>query len=192
MLARHLEGVSENFDGSARLAEDYMKLARRREQIEEAKTQRAAFLSIREALRVIERPRMIGGPDPLPPAEEIARAAARRRAKARKERKLTERFEEAIRTGALEAPADLDISPGTWDQMLYKYVVERQRNLPNVVDALTAELDNLMRYAPPEELAGYLAVPEENAELYEELRRGVAWITRVLEEADPDSLRLGE
>jgi hypothetical protein len=47
--------------GSERTAQDYMQLARNRSLIEEAKAQRAALLTLREALALIRKPRRHAG-----------------------------------------------------------------------------------------------------------------------------------
>jgi hypothetical protein len=67
----------------------------------------------------------------------------------------------------------------------------RAQNLPNVVDALGHELHILLRHARPEEVGHYLTEstndPEEaehRSRMIENLREGVAWLTRVIEEAE--------
>ena len=53
-----LAWLNENFDGSARVAQTYMRLSRNRQQVEElAKAQRSALLSIDGALRALASPR---------------------------------------------------------------------------------------------------------------------------------------
>jgi hypothetical protein len=51
------EGFCRETCGSERTAQDYMQFARNRSLIEEAKAQRAALLTLREALALIRKPR---------------------------------------------------------------------------------------------------------------------------------------
>lgn len=165
---------------SLRTAQVYMHLARRRDEVEEAKAQSAAPLSIEGVLRVL-------GQQTTPEREQDAR----RRAEERREQRLNERAEYALRTGNYEPPADVQISPGAWDQVLYQATQLRARNIPNVIDALGHELRILLRHARPEEVGRYLAEPgndyddaEARALLAKELREGAAWLARVIEEAE--------
>jgi hypothetical protein len=53
--------LADNFEGSARTAQAYMRVARARKQFEDPKTQRVADLSLREAIKELSTPR----PKPL-------------------------------------------------------------------------------------------------------------------------------
>ncbi len=88
--------VAENFEGSKRTAEIYMRLASRRAELEAAKAQSAAYLSIAGALRSLTAPA-------LPPEEE-QRQEARRVAAVRRQKRLEEWAEYAIRTGNMAPP----------------------------------------------------------------------------------------
>ncbi len=49
--------LADNFEGSARTAQAYMRVARPRKQFEDPKTQRVADLSLREAIKELSTPR---------------------------------------------------------------------------------------------------------------------------------------
>jgi hypothetical protein len=49
--------LADNFEGSARTAQAYMRVARARKQFEDPKTQRVADLSLREAIKELSTPR---------------------------------------------------------------------------------------------------------------------------------------
>jgi len=69
-----LAWLNENFDGSARVAQTYMRLSRNRQQVEElAKAQTSAHLSIDGALRALASPRepaALEAPDEADAGEE--------------------------------------------------------------------------------------------------------------------------
>jgi Mg2+ and Co2+ transporter CorA len=69
-----LAWLNENFDGSARVAQTYMRLSRNRQQVEElAKAQTSAHLSIGGALRALASPRepaALEAPDEADAGEE--------------------------------------------------------------------------------------------------------------------------
>jgi hypothetical protein len=195
------EWVQKNVQGlSVRRAQEYMYLAHGREPLEELKARGSAFSSIQNALEFLRmvrgevrraQPRegVVGpvpGTSPLTPAQEKVLEL-----RERKKRRMLERAEYAIRSGNVAPPADLKISAGAWEQVLYEALKLRKENLPNVIDALGHELHTLIRHARPEEVGRRLAEPTNDYDeaeyregLIENLREGVAWLTRVIEEAD--------
>jgi len=197
--------VRANCEVSVRRAEEYMYIARRRDKIvEESKARHGAFSSIRAALDFLRRTRYTGGgwfqqeselPTPEveqePSPAEAARQRAKERAEQRAQQKLNERAAYAIRTGDLEPPADLGANAIEWDFAIQRVVSLREQNMPKIIDILAHQLDILVKQAPPEEVGRYLAkysgdydVAEQRAAMRAELREGIAWLQRVLDEAE--------
>ncbi len=128
--------------------------------------------------------------------EQQARLEARQRAQQRERQRLLERAEYALRSGNMDPPVGMEY--GKWQQVLYEAVALREQNLPRVVDALGHNLHILLRHAWPEEVGRRLAEPtndhdeaEYRVGLIEELREGVAWLTRVIEEVEAARRREG-
>jgi hypothetical protein len=70
-------------------------------------------------------------------------------------------------------------------------VALREQNIPNVLDALGHEFHILVRHSQREEVGRFLAEPVNDPEEAEyrngmiaDLRDGVAWLLRVIEEAE--------
>ena len=190
-----------NFEGSVRRAQEYMYMADRREELEEVKARGSAFLSIQGALEYLRRARYVGGgwqqyPSLVPPVPGTQALTPeqekRQRAKERAEQRLNDRAEIALRTGNIEPPADLNVSPAQWEYVLSRVVALREQNIPNVLDALAHELHILVRHAKPEAVAKHLLEPVNDPEeaeqrnlITEDLRNGIAWLARVLEDMQP-------
>jgi hypothetical protein len=108
------------------------------------------------------------------------------------EAKLLRKAEFALRTGNLDPPGDLtnEESKG-WQGALIKAQHVREANLPNVLDIVSHQLGILSSHADPEATRRYLTEQrvgheeaEERADVLAELREGIAWLQRVLEEAE--------
>lgn len=190
--------LEDNFNGSVRRAQEYMYLARGRKDLEEAKARSPAFFkSIEGALEFLRAARHYATqehpePPPFPSLQPPVPLQARlQRARERDERRLMDRAEHAIRTGNLDPPLDLAGDAGKWDHVVYQVVAERRQNIPNVLDALAYELHILVNHARPEEVGKDLAtavndpeLAEWRADMLENYRDGVAWLTRVIEQAE--------
>ena len=179
-----------------RRAQEYMQLARSRDKLGEVKARGPALLSIEGALKTLRRDRYLGGwqqrslvppvpgTTPLTPEQEKAQ-----RAREREQQRLQERAEYAIRTGNTYPPSGTPLAK--WQHVICEVGQRREQNIPNVLDALGHNLHILLRHARPEEEGRRLAEPtndhdeaEYRVGLIEELREGVAWLTRVIEEAE--------
>ena len=186
--------VDENFEGSKRTAEIYMRLASRRAEVEAAKAQSAAYLSIAGALRSltreVPRPWQRGLGPPLTEKEREAerRKEARRVAEARRRQWLEVRTEYAIRTGDWEAPPG--VPEAEWTEAVEWVQYLRTKNHDLLLDALGHELKILARNAPPEVAVQFLMEPTNDDEserrrmLAAELRDGAEWLARVIEGLD--------
>jgi Protein of unknown function (DUF3102) len=194
-----LPWLEANFEGSARRAQEYMYLARNRGEIEELKARGSAFFtSVDHALGFLRSmgeyargqgpmgPPPVLGSEPLLPHQEKLQVM-----REREEQRLHVRAEYAIRTGNMDLPADVKVSPGAWEQAVWRAVQLRGENIPNVIDALGHELGILVHHAPPEKVGRYLVEPTNDYDeaenrniLIAELREGIAWLQRVLEEAE--------
>jgi hypothetical protein len=198
--------LEKNFEGSQRTAQVYMLLARRRDEIEEAEAQSSAVFSIADALRALTAPVLPPswslpglGPSATPTEkerEQEARRTARERAREREQRRMLERAEYAIRSGNFDPPPEIE--GAKWQHVLYEASQLREQNVPHVIDALGHNLHILLRHADPEAVGRHLGEPTndydkaENREgLIEELREGVAWLTKVIEEAEAVRRREG-
>ena len=185
-----LAWLAANFEASEDTAQVYMRLARHKAELIEEDAERARFSSIRTALVAIApsqpMPTVPHTAGPLSDGERQRRAAM---VAERKGQRLAQRAEYALRTGNHEVPADA--SPGAWEYALWEAAQLRGRNIPNVIDALGHNLDILLHHAQPDEVGRYLAEPtndhdeaERREGMIEDLREGVAWLTRVVEEAE--------
>ncbi len=190
--------VVANCGLSVRRSQEYMQLARGREPLEELKARSPAFSSIQGALEFVRmargearpaqpRPGEVGpvqGTTPLTPAQEKVQWI-----KVREQRRMLERAEYAIRSGNFDPPPEIE--GAKWQHVLYEATQLREQNVPHVIDALGHNLHILLRHARPEEVGEHLGEQtsdHDEAEyregLIEELREGVAWLTRVIEEAE--------
>jgi hypothetical protein len=185
-----LAWLEANFEGKPRTAQVYMQLAKRRDLVERAKAQSSAYLSIAGALRGLAPqafgPEPVPGTVPLPPDQE-----AEERAKERETLRLLPLAEYALRTGNWMEPEGVKASPGAWGRALDRATEVRRQSIRNVVDVLAHELDILVDVAAPEAVGRYLAErpndPDEaeaRSSMLAELREGMAWLQRVLEEAE--------
>jgi hypothetical protein len=154
-------------------------------------------LSIEGALKTLRRARYVGGwqqqrspvppvpgTTPLTPEQEKAQ-----RAREREQQRLQERAEYAIRSGNTDPPSGTPLAK--WQHVIYEVGQLREQNIPNVLDALGHNLHILLRHARPEEVGRRLAEPtndhdeaERREGMIKDLREGVAWLARVIEEAE--------
>ena len=190
--------VRKNVDGlSLRRAQEYMYMAEHRDELEEAKARGSAFSSVQGALGYLRRAQHVPGwanqppgvppvpgTAPLTPAQENVRSA-----KEREQRRILERAEYAIRSGNFDPPPEIE--GGKWQHVLYQATQLREQNVPHVIDALGHNLHILLRHADPEAVGRHLGEltndydeAEHREGLIEELREGLAWLTRVIEEAE--------
>jgi len=185
--------LKANFEASDRTARDYLRIWRNRELLAARQNgSGAAKVSIRAALKALapprnERPFPVPGTEHRTPEQEAAQ-----RAKERKHQRLLQRAEFALRTGNLEAPPDLSPTDyPKWPQVLIEAQADRGKNLPNVLDALAHQLNILSNKADPEAVGRYLTEQrlgyeeaELRADVLAELRAGLPWLQRVLDQAD--------
>src|SRR5215204_448055 len=133
-----LAWLEDNFEGTPRTAQVYMRLARSRKLVEELKAKSASHLSIAGAMQHLA-PQAFGPPPvpypaplPRPPDQEAVE-----KAKAAKQEKLQRKAEFALRTGNLARPADLTAwEDKNWLPALRVAMDARTENLPNVLDNL--------------------------------------------------------
>jgi len=189
--------VADNCEVSLRRAQEYMYLARNREELEEAKSAGVApFTTAQDALRFLRdlRPfwREKRYAPPPPGIKPVTVGEERRqRAQAAKDQRLMRKAEFALRTGDYTPPVDLAADEvKKWAGALYRAAQVREANLDNVLDMLGHLLEILSEHIAPEQVARYLLErrvgseeDERRADVLAELRAGLPWLTAVLEEA---------
>jgi flagellar biosynthesis GTPase FlhF len=191
-----LTWLEENFDGSVRTAQVYMRLARSREAVEEAaNAQRSAHLSIDGALRALDAPKEPTAPEDSVPlenhkrkashhAEELREQLRKERQRAERERERRERAEREakqrhedivskIESQFIEEMADLKAKYGEKDEPTFAEIPpeawqEAMRNAKNqrLMD-VTSLLNDL--YTWPEWMGAYF--PDEAAAAIADMER---------------------
>jgi hypothetical protein len=196
--------VADNCEVSLRRAQEYMYLARNREELEEAKARGIApFTNVQDALRFLRdlRPywREQRHPPPLPHEDLLTVGQARRQKAAEAaEQRLMRKAEFALRTGDYTPPADLATDEvKKWAGALYRATHIREANLDNVLDMLGHQLEILSEHTAPEQVARYLLErrvgseeDERRADILAELRAGLPWLQRVLEAAEREQAHM--
>jgi len=185
--------VAAKFEGSDRTARAYKQLYERREDLIAQNGNGVATMSLRDTLKALAVPREPYGP-PIPGVEPpTPEQEKRQRAKERAEQRLLRKAEFALRTGSLDPPADLSNEEAkNWRTALLEAMAVREQNLPNVLDILGHQLGILSKskLAAPDKAARCLTErvgyeeADKRAIVLAELHDGIAWLQRVLEEAE--------
>lgn len=193
---------------SVRRAQEYMFLARGRADLEEVKARGSAFSSIENALEFLRlvkraasevRPEGVtvapGPPIPGVTVTELPIEAKARRAKEREVQKLLPWAEYSLRMGNHLLMGNIKATPEGRQRAIERALEMRREHLPNVVDALAHQLDILAHTVEPEDVGRYLTEhltgqrndpdgAEQRADMLAELREGLPWLQRVLDEAE--------
>jgi len=190
--------LEENFEGSDRTTRDYMRLARRRGEIEEAKRQGSAILSISGALQYLgQKPRPLGWHNiPSHPEgqrqplseerrREISTEVARQHEEYQERARSWEQANNAAKKGDPDPAPPLDMPAEEWRNTLALVEETRVRNAGYLMRGVT---NHLSRWLDPDEFrpdeAGKaLARMEGGDQVLAALSNRVAWLTRVIEEA---------
>jgi hypothetical protein len=193
-----LPWLEANFAGSPRRAQEYMFLARNRADLEDLKARDPALSGIQGALEVLRivhrlaRNEQPPGPPPVPGTTPLNPAQERlQKLREREVQRLLPWAEYSLRMGTPHLMAGPKTTPEGWGRAIERALEVRREHLPNKVDALAHGLRILSDTVTPESVARYLVEPtgdvdaaEAHSDMLEELREGVAWLERVLEEAE--------
>jgi len=191
--------LEENFEGSDRTTRDYMRLARRRGEIEEAKRQGSAILSISGALQYLgQKPRPLGWHNisshpegqrqPLSEEQrrEISAEVEREHRESLAKSRIWEQANNATKKGDPDPAPPLDMPAEEWRNTLALVEETRVRDAGYLMRGVTNHLSRWLDPDKfrPDEAGKALARMEGGEDLIAALSNRVAWLTRVVEEAE--------